>query len=146
MTEFLAGRRVLVVEDEMMVLINIEDALADFGCTSVAVAATVDQALALIRTQDFDVAVIDVNLDGQTSYPIADALAKRGVPFVFSTGYRDPGLGGDHSDRPVLQKPYRDAQLAEVLIRLLETQAIPAGLAELALTRGNQIVQPPVVA
>jgi len=126
MTELLAGRRVLVVEDEMMVLINIEDALADFGCTLVAVAATVDQALALIDTQNFDVAVIDVNLDGQTSYPIADALAKRGVPFVFSTGYSDPGLGGDHSDRPVLQKPYRDSQLAEILIRLLRKQAEPA--------------------
>lgn len=126
MTELLAGRRVLVVEDEMMVLINIEDALADFGCTSVAVAATVDQALTLIRTRDFDVALIDVNLGGQTSYPVADALATRGVPFVFSTGYSDPGLGGDHRHRPVLQKPYRDAQLAEVLAGLLGRPAIPA--------------------
>lgn len=125
MTEFLAGRSVLVLEDEMMVLINIEDALADFGCTSVAVAATVDQALTLIGTQSFDVAMIDVNLNGQTSYPVADALAARGVPFVFSTGYSDPGLGSDHRDRPVLQKPYRDAQLAEVLSCLLGAPAIP---------------------
>lgn len=119
MTEWLAGRDVLVVEDEMMVLLNIEDALAEFGCTSVAVAANVDQALTLIRSRKFDVALIDVNLGGQTSYPVADALAERGVPFAFSTGYSDPGLGGVHGDRPFLQKPYRDAQLAEVLARLL---------------------------
>ncbi len=126
MSKFLKGRNILVVEDEMMVLMNIEGLLDDFGCTSVSVAATVDQALALIRARHFDVAMLDVNLDGQPSHAVADALAAQGVPFVFSTGYSNPGLGGNHRERPVLRKPYRDAQLAEVLARLLANQAVPA--------------------
>lgn len=119
MDEFLAGRSVLVVEDEIMLLMNIEGALADFGCKSVTAAATIDQGLALIRAHDFDVAMLDVNLDGASSSPIADALAAKGVPFIFSTGYRNPHLSGSHGDRPVLTKPYSDEQLAEVLARLL---------------------------
>lgn len=128
MHEPLAGHRLLVVEDEMMVLINIEGLLADLGCTSIAVAATVRQALALIRAQVFDAAMLDVNLDGEPSYPVADALAAQGVPFVFSTGYSDPGVGGSHNDRPVLRKPYRDAQLADVLVLLLADRGATATL------------------
>jgi CheY-like chemotaxis protein len=115
----LSGRRLLVVEDEMMVLLNIEDTLADLGCTSVSAAATVDQALAYIAEQDFDAAMVDVNLDGRTSYPVADALAARGVPFVFSTGYRGQSLRDGYRDRPVLGKPYREAELVAILTELL---------------------------
>src|ERR1700731_3991555 len=64
----LSGRRVLVVEDEMMVLLLIEDMLSDLGCESVTTAATVDQALALMDGRVFDVAMLDVNLNGQKSY------------------------------------------------------------------------------
>lgn len=128
MDDFLAGRSVLVVEDEFMVLMNIESALADFGCTSVAVAATVDQALALLRAQNFDLAMLDANLDGKSSSPIADVLAAKGVPFVFSTGYRNPHLGGYHGNRPVLMKPYRDEQLAEVFARLLADRPAAASV------------------
>lgn len=126
MDEFLAGRRLLVVEDEMMVLVGIEDVLAYYGCTSIAVAATVDQALALIQGQDFDVAMLDANLNGISSSPIADVLAANGVPFLFSTGYKAPHLGGAHESRPVLRKPYRDTQLAEVLRCLLSDRAAPS--------------------
>ena len=115
----LSGRRILVVEDEMLVLINIEDMLADLGCESVGAAATVDQALALIDTQAFDAAVVDVNLDGVHSYAVADALRARGVPFVFSTGYSGQGMKEGYRDEPVLGKPYRAAELVEILIRLL---------------------------
>ena len=87
MNKLLSGRRVLVVEDEMMILMMIEDMLADLGCESVTAAATVDQALALIDAQTFDAAMLDMNLNGNKSYAVADALAARGVPFVFSTGY-----------------------------------------------------------
>ena len=115
----LSGRRLLVVEDEMLVLLHIEDTLADLGCTSVSAAATVDQALDLIKAQTFDAAMVDVNLDGRTSYPIADALAARGVPFVFSTGYSGLRLLEGYRDRPVLGQPYRDAELIAVLAKLL---------------------------
>jgi len=126
MNKLLSGRSVLVVEDEMIVLLGIEDLLTDLGCAAVVAAATVDQALALIRAQTFDAAILDVNLDGQPSYPVADALASRGVPFIFSTGYGDAGLGGSFRDRPVLRKPYRDEELAEMLTGLLANLAAPA--------------------
>ena len=119
MDKLLSGRRILVVEDEMLVLLNIEDMLADLGCQSVSAAATADQALALIDTQFFDAAMLDVNLDGRKSYPIADALAARGVPFVFSTGYSGQSLNDDYKDRPTLGKPYLEADLVESLTRLL---------------------------
>ncbi|HEV2816379.1 MAG TPA: response regulator [Allosphingosinicella sp.] len=119
MDDLLSGRRVLVVEDEMLVLMNIEDMLADLGCEAVSAAATVEQALDLIEAQDFDAAMVDVNLDGRTSYPVADALAARGVPFVFSTGYSGQSMDDGYRDRPVLGKPYRNADLIEILTRLL---------------------------
>lgn len=119
MDDLLSGRRILVVEDEMLVLLNVEDLLADLGCESVSAAATVDQALALIDAQAFDAAMVDVNLDGRKSYAVADALAACGVPFVFSTGYSGPSLNDGYRDRPVLGKPYRPAELAEILTQLL---------------------------
>jgi CheY-like chemotaxis protein len=115
----LAGRRLLIVEDEMLVLLHIENALADLGCTSVSAAATVDQALDLINAQPFDVALVDVNLNGRKSYPVADALAARGVPFVFSTGYSGQTLEDGYRDRPVLGKPYSEAHMVAMLSELL---------------------------
>ena len=119
MDNLLSGRRILVVEDEMLVLLNVEDILADLGCESVSAAATVEEAVALIDAQAFDAAMLDVNLDGRKSYAVADALAARGVPFVFSTGYSGQSLNDGYGDRPVLGKPYRIAELVEVLTRLL---------------------------
>ena len=105
----------------MLVLLNVEDMLADLGCESVSAAATVAQALALIDAQAFDAAMVDVNLDGRKSYVVADALAARGVPFVFSTGYSGQSLDDGYRDRPVLGKPYRVADLVEILTRLLRS-------------------------
>lgn len=118
----LTGRRFLVVEDEMMVLLHIEDTLADLGCTLVSAAATVEQALDLIDTNAFDAAMVDVNLGGRESYPVADALAARRVPFVFSTGYSGQSIREGYRDWPVLGKPYREAELVEVLARILDRQ------------------------
>jgi CheY-like chemotaxis protein len=114
----LSGRHILVVEDEMMVMMLIEDILIEHG-VSVAVAATVDQALALIEAQVFDVASLDVNLNGSKSYPIAEALAARGVPFVFSTGYSDHALNADYHNRPVLKKPFKPQELIDIFTRVL---------------------------
>lgn len=111
----------------MMVLMNIEGALADLGCTAISVAATADDALALLEAEKFDVAMLDVNLGGQTSYRVADALALRSIPFVFSTGYGEHGLAPRFGDRPVLRKPYSDANLRAAISSLL-----PAGRAIVA--------------
>ncbi|AMJ59749.1 response regulator [Bosea sp. PAMC 26642] len=118
----LAGARVLVVEDEMMLLMMIESMLEDLGCESVTAAATVNQALALLDAQAFDVAMLDLNLNGDRSYPIADALAARDVPFLFSTGYGSQGVMDGYRERPVLMKPYQIGELVSTLRGL-----IPAG-------------------
>jgi CheY-like chemotaxis protein len=92
MSELLTGRRILVVEDEMLVLMDMQDTLADLGCEAVFAAATNDQAIALIEAHHFDAALLDLNLNGVRSYPVADALAALGVPFAFATGYGGHGL------------------------------------------------------
>jgi CheY-like chemotaxis protein len=119
MDEMLTGRRVLVVEDEMLILLMIEDMLEDLGFAAVTAAATIDQALGLIDTQAFDVAMLDLNLQGEKSYPVADRLAARGVPFLFSTGYGHYGLQEGYGDRPVLNKPFQQQELAVMLRSLL---------------------------
>ena len=125
MTGILAGRRILVVEDEMLVLINLEVALSDLGCSAISVAATVSQAFALLLERDFDLAILDLNLAGEKSYPIADALSERGIPFAFSTGCSDHGGRTDFDNRPTLQKPYMRARLEAVLGQLLGAQPEP---------------------
>jgi CheY-like chemotaxis protein len=117
----LSGRRVLVVEDEMLVLMAIEYMLADLGCESISAAATAAKAIELTESQVFDLAVLDLNLNGQQSYAVADALTARGVPFVFSTGYNGDGISEDYRDRPVLRKPYQPKAMARVLSGLLPT-------------------------
>src|SRR5471032_1103864 len=96
MNNGLSGRRILVVEDEVMVAWALEDMLTGLGCAVVGPAARVKQALAMISAGAIDAAVLDVNLNGEKSYPVADALAVLGVPFVFSTGYNKNNLQGGY--------------------------------------------------
>jgi CheY-like chemotaxis protein len=126
MNGLLAGRRILVVEDEMLVLANIEMALDEMGCTVISAAATIAEALALIDAQGFDAAMLDVNLNGEKSYPVADALARRDIPFVFSTGYGDHGDRADFADRPVLRKPYLRRDLVAALAALVAPNPLGA--------------------
>ena len=118
MDKLLSGRRVLVVEDETLVLLMIEDMLTDLGCESVTTASTVDKALALIDAQVFDAALLDMNLGGNTSHSVAEALIARGVPFVYSTGNTGRKSGDVLHDRPVLKKPFKYEELVETLTRL----------------------------
>ena len=114
----LSGRSILVVEDEMLVLMNIESALTDLGCTATS-AGTIEDALTLIDETGFDAAMLDVNLRGEQSYPVADALARKGIPFVFSTGYGHHDERPDFADRPVLRKPYHQGHLVAALSALV---------------------------
>ena len=102
----------------MLVLIMIEDMLADLGCKSVASAATIERALVQINAQVFDVALLDVNLNGTDSHPVAEALSARGVPFVYSTGNTGQSLREGYSDRPLLKKPFKFDELAAILAGL----------------------------
>jgi CheY-like chemotaxis protein len=115
MNSALSGRRVLVVEDEMIVAWLLEDMLAELGCLILGPAVRIDQAVSIVNAEPLDAAVLDVNLNGQNSYPVADALIARGVPFVFSTGYAGGRLREAYRRFPVLQKPYQSAELAQAL-------------------------------
>ncbi len=114
-TPKLEGLRVLVVEDEMMVSMLIEDMLSDLGCIVVGPAARLDEAVELVNAGGIDCAVLDVNLGGQPIFPLADLLREKGRPFAFATGYGDAGLREVDRGSPVLQKPFREGDLARVL-------------------------------
>ena len=116
----LTGRRILVVEDEALVAMLVEDALLDAGAAVLGPAATVAEALALLDREPTppDAAVLDLNLAGETSTPVADVLAARGIPFVVATGYGASGLPSGHAHVPVLAKPYDPDELTAALRRL----------------------------
>ena len=135
MNSGLSGRRILVVEDEVIVAWALEDMLSQLGCEVVGPAARVNQALAMIEAEAVDAAVLDINLNGEKSYPVADALAARGVPFVFSTGYNKNSLPNDYLSFPILQKPFEGSKLRDALTKLLTP--------EIALT-SEQRTNPPV--
>ena len=111
----LQGLKVLVVEDEMMVSMLIEDMLGDLGCTVVGPASRIEEAFELAKTAEIDCAVLDVNLGGQPIFPLADVLREKGAPFAFATGYGDAGLRDVDKGTPVLQKPFRESDLARIL-------------------------------
>jgi DNA-binding NtrC family response regulator len=108
-------RRVLVVEDELMIRMLLEDMLAELGYTVAAAAARLDEAMRVAREADFDVAILDVNLNGEPIAPLADALAARRLPFVFATGYGAAGIPDSHRDRPMLKKPFQLDHLKLIL-------------------------------
>ena len=107
--------RVLIVEDEMLVAMNIEDMLLDLGHEVAGLASRLGAALALAEEAEFDAAMLDVNLAGENSFPVAERLAARGIPFLFATGYGVQGIEERFRDRPILQKPFRAAELAQAL-------------------------------
>ena len=110
-----ARRRALLVEDESLIAMLLEDMLAELGYEVVGPVARLDKAVELAQREVIDVAILDVNLNGMEVYPVAAALAARGVPFVFSTGYGNSGLHAPYGDRPTLQKPFRRRDLCAAL-------------------------------
>src|SRR5689334_1216651 len=100
----LVGRRVLVVEDESLVTMLLQDTLADIGCEVVGSASRFNDAVAKASSLDFDIAILDVNLNGDQTFPIAEALVQRGAAFVFATGYGERSVPRDLHNVPILQK------------------------------------------
>ncbi len=121
--ERLKGLRVLVVEDEAAISMLLEDMLMDFGCTIVGPAARLSTALEMVQADDFDIAILDVNLAGEAIYPVADALAGRNRPFVFSTGYGGAGIKDPYRERPVVQKPFSQQELKRTILAALDGSA-----------------------
>lgn len=117
----LNGRRIFVVEDESAIVMLLEDMLEELGCELAAASARPAQAIAAIpRSTPIDAAILDINLDGQTSYDVADALAASGIPFAFATGYGSNGLKDGYAHRPVLQKPFTLVELERTLSHLIQ--------------------------
>jgi CheY-like chemotaxis protein len=112
-------RKVLVVEDEMTIALVIEETLTDLGAYVIGPASRLDAALQLASEEEIDAAILDVNIRGGNSYPVADILAERGIPFVLCSGYSDSGPAGRHSDRPRLTKPYSPQDLEDRVLQLL---------------------------
>ena len=118
-TKGLAGLRVLVIEDESLVGMLIEDMLDQMGCAVAGSVSTLQQALENAARLEIDFAVLDINLRGQPSYPVAEALQARGVPFVFVSGYGD--VSERWRSRPIIQKPFELDQLRREMERALQT-------------------------
>ena len=102
----------------MLVAMNIEDMLLELGHEVAGLASRLGPALALAREGRFDAAMLDVNLAGEPSFPVADVLIGRGIPFLFATGYGPQGIEEGYRERPILQKPFRAADLGAALAAL----------------------------
>ncbi len=119
MSDGLNGKRVLLVEDESLVAMLLETILEDVGCIPVGPAPSVAAALDLVTTEAIDAAILDVNVAGQTVFPVADALSDRGVPFIFSTGYGEGGLPEHWRSHPTVQKPFIEDAIRQALSKAL---------------------------
>jgi DNA-binding response OmpR family regulator len=111
--------RVLIVEDEPMILMDLVETVTELGYRVVDKAETLAKGMVLARDLDLDGAVLDVNLAGQTSTGIADILRERGVPFLLLTGYTKEGLPKEHRENPHLEKPWGPASLSRALDELM---------------------------
>ena len=120
MTAALAGVRVLVVEDEFLVAVLIEEMLESAGCVVIGPIPRVPEALDAVDHDACDAAVLDINLAGERIDPVAAALSKRNVPFMFVTGYGATGLPRDYLDRPHICKPFKLAELLGTVSRLVK--------------------------
>jgi CheY-like chemotaxis protein len=118
----LRGRRVMIVEDQMLLAMELESLLVELGCTVLGPVPSVARALALLEQQRPDAAILDVNLNGQTALPVAEALTAQGVPFVLATGYTD-ALQPELQGAPRLSKPVNHNELVRALVQVLDASA-----------------------
>jgi DNA-binding response OmpR family regulator len=106
--------RILLVEDEVMIALHMEDLLADLG-HEVETATRLAEALEMAGRVECDFAILDVNLAGAVSFPVADILAERGVPFVFATGYGSAGVTPPYNQRTIMRKPVAQRDLSRAI-------------------------------
>jgi len=121
------GARVLIVEDEIVVALFLEDLLAEFGYEVAGIVSHLDDAMG--RPNDYDVALLDVHLNGRNVFDFADRLAARGTPFVFATASGARRLPARHCARPVLQKPFRPDELKRALKEVVAEEGGRRGVA-----------------
>lgn len=107
--------RILVVEDDSLIAMMLEDMLSEFGYSVSAIAPGLDEAMELAAGLDFDAAILDVSLAGQSSLPVARFLDGKDKPYIFATGYGALPAGMEGSGRRLLNKPYQMNQLKAAL-------------------------------
>ena len=119
----LNGRSVLIVEDESMVAMFLQDTLEDIGCTVIGLAPRLNEALKKAASLVFDIAILDVNLNGSSSFPVAEVLRARGLPFIFATGYSRTSLPEFLQRVPIVQKPFQQRELETAICTALSQKA-----------------------
>jgi CheY-like chemotaxis protein len=118
------GCSVFLVEDEVMIRMMVADMLEELGYSVAAEAGEIGEAVRLAQSTEFDLAILDVNVNGKVISPVAEVIASRNRPFIFATGYGAQGLPEEFRDRPTLQKPFQMETLAQVLSTTLKGVAV----------------------
>ena len=113
---------VFVVEDEVMIRMMVTDMLEELGYRVAAEAGEIGEAIRLAKSAEFEIAILDVNVNGKVISPVAEVIQGRNRPFVFATGYGAQGLPEEFRDRPTLQKPFQMDMLAQVLADTLRAR------------------------
>ena len=109
------GGSVFLVEDEVMIRMMVADMLEELGYSIAAEAGDISEAIRLAQSTDFDLAILDVNVNGKVISPVADLIKARNRPFIFATGYGSSGLPEQYRDRPALQKPFQIDALGKTI-------------------------------
>jgi CheY-like chemotaxis protein len=109
------GGSVFLVEDEVMIRMMVADMLDELGYSVAAEAGEINEAIRLAQSTEFDIAILDVNVNGKVISPVAELIKARNRPFIFATGYGSQGLPEEYRDRPALQKPFQLESLAKMI-------------------------------
>ena len=115
MTGSPSARRVLIIEDEMLIALMLQEMLQEVGLIVEGVASTLPAGLDMARNAEAQLAILDINLNGQEAYPIAEVLQGRGIPFIFSTGYGAGSVKPPYVSVPQLLKPYQQETLSAAI-------------------------------
>jgi CheY-like chemotaxis protein len=109
------GGSVFLVEDEVMIRMMVADMLDELGYSVAAEAGEINEAIKLAQSTEFDIAILDVNVNGKVISPVAELIKARNRPFIFATGYGSAGLPEEYRDRPALQKPFQIETLGKMI-------------------------------
>lgn len=113
------GLRVLIAEDEFLVALSLEEDLRGHGCEIVGPFSRLADARKAAEEEEVDVALLDVNMNGEMAYPVADALAARGILFIFLSGYGATNFPERYRSAPRVPKPYDPSSLIKEIRKLL---------------------------
>jgi CheY-like chemotaxis protein len=119
-----SGGSVFLVEDEVMIRMMVADMLGELGYSVAAEAGEIGEAVRLAQSTEFDLAILDVNVNGKVISPVADLIAARNRPFIFATGYGSSGLPAEYRDRPALQKPFQIETLGRMIEQVLNSSPV----------------------